>query len=403
METQRFSAMMAGGLLFLAIVLSAHLSRAQKPTASSDFAVHEWGTFSSIAGSNGQAIRWLPLSGNNDLPSFVEHFSSAGFKAGLNGTVRMETPVMYFYTPRKMTAAVSVRFAKGVITEWYPHASSVEPSARLNDVSLYEKGFTEGRVVWNSVALDPGAVPDLPRDGQSSRYYTARLTSATPLSVESPNGKQPEKFLFYRGVSTFSVPISALVLPEGNVTVRSSSGEAIPKIILFERRGTRVGYRVRDAMDTEATLETPELTGTVEAAENELETALIAQGLYPDEARAMIETWNDSWFEEGSRLIYIVPERFVDTMLPLAISPAPEQRARVFVGRLELITPGTEKAVESALASHDEATLAKYGRFLEPILNEIEQIDTAHANALREEYVAALRSGFLPGVPQSQR
>ncbi len=34
---------------------------------------------------------------------------------------------------------------------------------------------------------------------------------------------------------------------------------------------------------------------------------LIAQGLYQDEAQAMLETWRDSWFEEGSRLLYIVP------------------------------------------------------------------------------------------------
>jgi nucleoside-triphosphatase THEP1 len=41
---------------------------------------------------------------------------------------------------------------------------------------------------------------------------------------------------------------------------------------------------------------------------------------------------------------------------------------RVFVGRMELVTPATERAVERALASKDQVTLAKYGRFLEPIL-----------------------------------
>jgi len=37
----------------------------------------------------------------------------------------------------------------------------------------------------------------------------------------------------------------------------------------------------------------------------------------------MLESWKDSWFEEGSRLIYIVPRSFVDTILPLAIEPQP--------------------------------------------------------------------------------
>jgi hypothetical protein len=58
----------------------------------------------------------------------------------------------------------------------------------------------------------------------------------------------------------------------------------------------------------------------------------------------------------------------VNTILPLTIKPAPMQTTRVFVGRLELITPATTDAVERAFAEHDSATLAKYARFLEPIL-----------------------------------
>jgi hypothetical protein len=100
----------------------------------------------------------------------------------------------------------------------------------------------------------------------------------------------------------------------------------------------------------------------------DLEGILVAQGLYQDEAHAMVETWKSSWFEEGSRLLYIVPPAFVNEVLPLSINPAPAQAVRVFVGRLELVTPATEKEVENAFASQDTATLKAYGRFLEPIL-----------------------------------
>lgn len=103
----------------------------------------------------------------------------------------------------------------------------------------------------------------------------------------------------------------------------------------------------------------------------ELEAILVERGLYPDEANAMVATWRDSWFEEGSRLIYIVPSGFIDNVLPLAIDPAPARIARVFVGRIEIVTPATARAVETAVASNDEATLNKYGRFLEPILQTV--------------------------------
>ena len=63
----------------------------------------------------------------------------------------------------------------------------------------------------------------------------------------------------------------------------------------------------------------------------------------------MVETWRDSWFEEGTRLIYIVPSRAVDAFLPLHVDPAPSQLARVFVGRIELITSETKREVEVAI------------------------------------------------------
>src|SRR5215813_10468006 len=64
-----------------------------------DLTVHEWGTFTSVAGPDGKAVMWWPLDGSADLPNFVEHLESAQTKAGLQGTVRMETPVLYFYSP----------------------------------------------------------------------------------------------------------------------------------------------------------------------------------------------------------------------------------------------------------------------------------------------------------------
>jgi len=93
----------------------------------------------------------------------------------------------------------------------------------------------------------------------------------------------------------------------------------------------------------------------------------------------MVETWKDSWFEEGSRLIYVVPRSFVDNILPLTIDPAPGQMVRVFVGRLEIVTPATAMAVKTAVAHNDEATLDKYSRFLEPILQTIGQVHQENA------------------------
>jgi hypothetical protein len=149
------------------------------------------------------------------------------------------------------------------------------------------------------------------------------------------------------------------------------------------RRGERVGYRIGGPLHEEAILDAPELTSTIDELDRDLEGILVTQGLYQDEARAMVETWRNSWFEEGSRLLYIVPPAFVNDVLPLSIKPAPAQTVRVFVGRLELVTPATEKEVENAFAAHDTATLKAYGRFLEPILATMVKKEKNPAQARR--------------------
>jgi len=356
---------------------------------------HEWGTFTSIAGNDGEAVEWSPLTGSTDLPAFVEHFRDPGFKLGLRGTVRMETPVLYFYSSKEETVSVSVAFAKGVITEWYPRASRVEPKAELYNGMLHQ-GSASGSIAWDSVTVAPNGRADFPREAGNNHYFAARMTSATPLRVKTPAGEQQEKFLFYRGVSTFSIPLSANLTAENKLAVKNRSEEEIANTILFERRGEKVGYRIGGALQKEAVLDPPELSGTIDELCRDLEGMLVAQWLYQDEARAMVETWRSTWFEEGSRLLYIVPPALVNEVLPLSIRPAPAQTVRVFVGRLELITPTTQRAVETAFAANDTATLKAYGRFLEPILATLIKRETNRAQAARlQDYLNAVYSRLV--------
>jgi len=340
-----------------------------------DLTVHEWGTFTAIAGSNGRAVEWSPLGvprypPSTDLPQFVEHFNGLNFKLGLRGTIRMETPVLYFYSPRDLTVSVKVSFAKGLITEWYPPADRVQPAGVQTDTALSRLPM-DGSIEWNRVGVSPNLAAEFPGEAQPNRYYEARETRSSPLRVQTSAGEQQEKFIFYRGVSANPLPISARLTSDGKLVVESLSADGIPNAILFERRGERVGYRLTGALTARTTVDPPVLNGSVDSMCGDLEQILVGQGLYQDQAHAMLETWKDSWFEEGSRLIYIVPSAFIDKVLPLTIDPVPGEIVRVFVGRLEIVTPATARAVKTALAHNDEATLGKYGRFLEPIVQTL--------------------------------
>ena len=108
----------------------------------------------------------------------------------------------------------------------------------------------------------------------------------------------------------------------------------------------------------------------------------------------MIETWRDSWFEEGSRLFYIAQRGAVDGILPLTITPRPSSVARVFVGRIELITATTEREVGHALETNDRAMLARYGRFLQPIADRL----VAHRPEKERTRLLSSLSPFYQGL-----
>jgi hypothetical protein len=390
-------------LAFALTSVSMHF-RAQTSPSDAYLTAHEWGTFTSIAGKDGRAVEWLPLTGSTDLPSFVEHFGGVQLKGGLLGTVRMETPVLYFYTNRETKVSVHVSFSKGLITEWYPHADRVYPVSAVapkytnfpvSDWALYQK-HPDGSIDWNSVLLEPRSFADLPREMHENHYYAARQTSSTPLQINTAQGTQTEKFLFYRGVSTFAVPISTQLQTDGKLIARNAIEQEIPAMLLFERRGEKLGFRIARPATSSTTFDPPELNADMNSLEQTVVDILVSQGLYHDEAQAMFETWRDSWFEEGSRLLYIVPRQFVDSILPLTIQPAPSQTVRVFIGRLELVTPATQKVVEQALETHDRQTLVRYGRFLAPIV----EMMSANNPSKTAQFQEALNSFY--GAPVSQ-
>jgi hypothetical protein len=174
----------------------------------------------------------------------------------------------------------------------------------------------------------------------------------------------------------------------------------IPKLILFERRGEKIGFREVSAPHEGAILDPPILgvsqNASLDSLIPDLEASLISSGLYTEEAHAMLESWKDSWFEEGSRLIYIVPNSFVEKILPLSIEPQPATVQRVFVGRMELLTAATQKAIETATATHDNAILSKYGRFAAPMIEMIlhSNPSSIHSAELNDELTEIYRSFF---------
>jgi hypothetical protein len=256
----------------------------------------------------------------------------------------------------------------GTITEWYPQARSAT------------KGGTYGYVSWGRIRVLPGAVENLPVEPHPSHYYAARETDAALVRVCGKQEQQHEKFLFYRGLGNFDLPLT-VKLAGDRLAIHNTGRETVARFIVFESRNGQVGYRIGELRDGELIVERPALSQTQDGVERELVTLLTNEGLYEKEARAMVATWRDSWFEDGLRVFYVVPRALTDKTLPLTIEPQPAELVRVLVGRTEVITPEMEQAIQKQLEPLNDASpdlhsitmqiIRTHGRFAEPILKEM--------------------------------
>jgi hypothetical protein len=362
------------GLLVLAVAIGSRFSgfsSANTVAAAPELVVHEWGTFTSVAGRDGSALFWRPLDVESDLPAFVysvdkgDTFRRLRYpsKSGLPVSIRMETPVLYFYPREEMSVTVKVGFPGGRITEWYP-------TARVN----------RGDIDWGELRLMPGAQVYLPNDFRENHYYPARETDAAAIQVRNDRVTEQEKFLFYRGVGNFALPVSVKI-EKDKVVINKQGDENVGRVILFENRDGRIGYWIADLTSTEVALNRPDLNSDIKDLRRDLKAMLIAEGLFEKEAEAMLNTWRNSWFEEGLRIFYIVPRKTTDMVLPLAINPQPANLVRVLIGRTEMVTPEMENNVTAQLKTLIDPSVSvrqtalkginRYGRFTESILTQI--------------------------------
>jgi hypothetical protein len=144
----------------------------------------------------------------------------------------------------------------------------------------------------------------------------------------------------------------------------------------------------------------------VRQVKQQLTAALAKEGLFAREALAMTNTWENSYFHnDGLRVLYVLPRRLVDELIPIRIKPAPERLERVMVGRVEVLTPAQEsellrqvtnlKSADKKVRDMAQTTLDRLGRLKEPTLRRLLAIST---NREQREQIESLIRGTLPKV-----
>lgn len=347
---------------------------------SKPLVVHEWGTFTVLQDERGNPVDGVNIN-EETLPAFVHRLAAdltpdshelapligLGYGLPRRGSkgiqrfyhaarMRMETPIIYLYPPEghpERPITVDIDFHGGWITEWYPDATIDAPGYRRNDarVMLNLKASTTGHVSWKDVTTtDSSGVPetDFP-------VWTAPRKTSAP-ALKTAHGES-ENYLFYRGVANLEAPLQ-VTTHSGTLTIHANANSTCPiedfsqlEMWLvdvatdgeFNYRSVPVNNRSPEPGEqiglTSATLEqSPDWN--LHALRAEMRKSLVARGLFPDEAEAMLNTWEASYFRtEGLRLFFTLPQAWTDRVLPMDVQGYDStQTVRTMIGRIELIS-----------------------------------------------------------------
>jgi len=364
------------------------------PARSADNAdrmiVHEWGTFTTLQNDKGDELFGINID-DEPVPDFVHNLEPYILNTPVLShdywltrqkgaprfhpqvSMRLETPVIYFYPPANgklpMEVDVQVKFRGGWLTEFYPNAD-----VRLPDADQGKFDFTKltrstvGELAWRDLQVGT--------DGHGPQ--TADNVWLAPRRVEAVNvtnnENESEKYLFYRGVAQLNAPLRVSTSNDGaqlefrgnfQEVLSTSQTKTIHNLWLMEARadGTSAYRRL-----SSVTVSNDKSQLLAQAArrfseadfnahnrgllEKEMHDALVDDGLYADEATALLSTWQRAYFTSpGLRLFYLVPRVWTDYYLPLSISGDPEI-TRSMVGRIELISD-QQKQTLARLAKAD--------------------------------------------------
>lgn len=411
------------------IILLAVLSSS---AGAKDLIVHEWGTFTSFMGADGKRQPGMHEE-EEPLPNFVygvrntqegrNPFPDPGndpchrpskvpcgllfgiqperldlgqslpvnpIKTGV--TQKMETPVIYFYGDVGQKVNVEIDFPEGIISQYYPRATSYTP--KFTDVtSLGPSEFQ-----FNVELLSPEATTRLPRTQVNSIWNPARQVAANTIRVEN----EEEKFIFYRGVADFDAKFEVTSDESDTLVLTNKSQEPVAAAFVLFSDGKRGVIARLDGFHSSTKVPVPNLGNGVEfhqyvqVAKTEIAQALVKSGLYFDEAMAMVNTWEKSYFHTpGLRVLYVVPNQETSRILPLTISPQPSQVVRTLIGRVEVMTENQERRIIDLLQSDQQVDLnEEFGRFTEPKVSRlVERVQSSDLEeAERTEIINKLKS-----------
>jgi hypothetical protein len=265
---------------------------------------------------------------------------------------------------------LAVEFRGGLLSQFYPIAATNVPAGNIPKVTSQ----TLGQLKWTGLSVGAKA-----RGPQTDSHVWLAPRKVEAADVTASNGES-ERYLFYRGVGAIDSPVQVVRLDNGMLHLRGA--DCLNDVWYFDMRDDgRCAFRKLDLRGdrprvlTAATFDAGDYRDDSFANMRlQMKRSLISAGLFDDEAEAMLNTWEASYFKTpGTRVFFIAPGQWVDERLPIKLS-VPAQVERVFVGRIDLVTPRHRELARQWQLAPDDVTRQELhkqlGRFAGPILRD---------------------------------
>lgn len=357
-------------------------------SGTSRLLAHEWGTFTTVhteEGNTVEAINYLEDYQKNVLPGFVHRisdfdplipFTKSSIKGHPDITMRLETPVLYFYPPANFDynqkIDVNVIFHGGLLNEFYPMGESRHENLhypdRQNENNFLQKGLmnetSKSFVSWKNIQIGgPWALPET----DANVWLAPRQVESSYVKTE--NG-ETERYIFYRGLAHLKSiirtehqteytrksdqadierKIMVKVFAPDSWPFKDQTSFTIPRLwfVYIAGNGNLVyaeykNIKVHKNKDPAKPVKVATLQFTEKDYINfhqlrdSIKQALVQDGLFDAEAEAMLNTWNYHYFNKpGARVLFILPKIWADKYLPIQIS-VEHDIVRTFIGRIDL-------------------------------------------------------------------
>lgn len=302
--------------------------------------VHEWGVLRvhedvDMANADMRAV-W------DGLPKFVYgQVTGRNLPLHWHNVQEVDKPVLFFHTPAPVEVRLRIDFAGGIPGVWWP--GTQRPAVRDGHVvSDGPPGKPSRSLEWR---LHVKAAPlnerkALPPPPVDDGHWVKTLRGVRCDEVfahvgEEDFGYEREKFVYYDGLLPRRDWL-AVTVHKGGVGVRSRVKHPVFDLTAVDRR-VPGRTRVARVLKVEAGAEVRALDfAEVDAAAwpgsavRALTAHLRAAGLLDDEAGSLVELWRRELFEvEGLTVFYRLPQEEYERLLPLKMTPRPEELVRV--------------------------------------------------------------------------